>query len=326
MRAERLLAMMLLLESKGHMKAEELAERLGVSERTIYRDVEALCQAGVPVYTQTGTHGGVFLDEGYRLSLNGLNMAEVQALFALPAGGPLDDLGLTAGHETILLKLLSALPQLQQHEAMRLRQRLHIDPTDWFRHAEPTEWLTDIQQAVWADREIEIVYLRKDGQRSRRRVQPFGLVAKSSIWYLVARQLDGSWRSFRVSRVEEVNITETTFDRPADFDLATHWSKTTAEFESSFDQPTTPCLVRCRLRRDYLWLFSSSFSGQMDILTDPTDDWVVIEVETHWPVAVMLRMGDLVEVLSPDWLRAELREAALGIAAKYAEQTDAQAG
>lgn len=317
MRAERLLAMMLLLESKGHMKAEELAERLGVSERTIYRDVEALCQAGVPVYTQTGTHGGVFLDEGYRLSLNGLNMGEVQALFALPAGGPLDDLGLTAGHETILLKLLAALPQLQQREALRLRQRLHIDPTDWFRHAEPTEWLADIQKAVWADREIEMVYLRNDGQRSRRRVQPFGLVAKSSIWYLVARQLDESWRSFRVSRVEEVIITETNFERPVDFDLASHWSQATVEFESRFDQPHSASLVRCRLRREFLWLFSSSFSGQMDILTDPTDDWVVIEVETYWPVEMMLRMGDLVEVLAPDWLRAELHEAALGIAARY---------
>ena len=317
MRAERLLSMILLLENKGHMKAEALARQLGVSERTIYRDVEALSLAGVPVYTQTGSNGGVFLEESYRFSLNGLNSSEVQALFALPTGGPLADIGLNQAYDNILIKLLAALPQLQQGEALRLQQRLHIDGTRWFRDEEPLQFLAEIQDAVWGDREVVLHYMRKDGQRSARRIQPFGIVAKDSIWYVVGRQPDGSMRSFRISRVESLTVTEVNFKRPADFDLVRFWRESTEQFERQFDTPIEPVNVRLRLHRDNFWLLTSMFSGLIDVLTDPDAAWVEAEVRSYYPLPMVLRMGTYAEILSPAWLRKEIREAALEIAERY---------
>ena len=117
MRADRLLSLLMLLQIRGRLPAHELAKRLEVSERTIYRDIEALSAAGVPVYTESGPGGGCVLAEGYRTNLTGLTEAEVRTLFMSGASGLLADLELGQALEAALLKLLAALPSAHRQDA-----------------------------------------------------------------------------------------------------------------------------------------------------------------------------------------------------------------
>ncbi|MCJ7622247.1 MAG: HTH domain-containing protein, partial [Anaerolineaceae bacterium] len=195
MRADRLLSMMLLLHTRGRMTAEELAGILEVSVRTVYRDIDALCLAGVPIYTHCGPQGGVFLDEDYRVSLTDLTKSEIQSLVISSGAGPLGDIGLDRAVENSYLKLLAALPTLQRQEAERLRQRVYIDPAGWFQVQESLAHLPSIQKAVWEDEEIEFVYERANGEKFERRIYPHGLVAKSNTWYVTGKSAGGKMRT-----------------------------------------------------------------------------------------------------------------------------------
>ncbi|MBZ0287993.1 MAG: HTH domain-containing protein, partial [Anaerolineae bacterium] len=164
MRADRLISLMLLLHARGRMTAQTLAQQLEVSERTIYRDVDALGAAGVPIYVQPGVNGGIFLDEHYRISLTGLTRAEVQSLFVSSSTPPLADLGLDNAVQATLLKLFAALPLPHQAEVERLRSRFHIDPANWFQVIEPSDTFPLLQQAVWEDRAVSIRYQVVEGE------------------------------------------------------------------------------------------------------------------------------------------------------------------
>src|SRR5688500_5367640 len=158
MRADRLISMILTLHAKGRMTANDLAVQMEVSDRTIYRDLEALGAAGIPVYTQPGQNGGIFLDEDYRVALTSLSIPEVRALFVSSGSSPLADLGLARPAEHTMLKLMAALPYRQRTEAQRMRQRFHIDPRNWFQVVELSPYLPLLQQAVWEDCVITVDY------------------------------------------------------------------------------------------------------------------------------------------------------------------------
>lgn len=321
MRADRLLSMMLLLQSRGRMTAQDLAEQLEVSERTIYRDLDALSIAGVPVYTQSGVNGGVFLDENYRVSLTGLSKQEIHSLFITSSGGPLKDLGLARTVEDSLLKLLSALPSVQRDEAERMRCRFYIDPMDWFQAEEPTPFLAELQSAVWDNRELDIVYQRYDGSRTERRIRPYGLVAKATIWYLVAKQLDGDNRTFRVSRLHDVVPSETIFARDESFDLAAYWKAACRQFEKRIDDEFTPFYARLRVHVGMFWYFEDYLAGQFEILDRSDADWVTMNCsfESVYEAARrVLSLGTSVEVLDPPELIAHLTGMAQSVLDRYA--------
>jgi predicted DNA-binding transcriptional regulator YafY len=232
MRADRLLSILLLLQTRDRMTARELSDTLNVSERTIYRDLDALNAAGIPVYTERGPGGGCALVEGYRTNLTGLTEAEVRSLFVPGVPGPLADLGLGQVLEEALLKLLVALPSMHRHDAERVRQRFMLDAAGWFQPEEPVPHLHTLQEAVWQDRKMTMVYRRGDGTQTERTVEPYGLVAKASIWYMVAA-VEEQIRVYRVSRVQAATLCEERFERPLTFDLAAYWADWCAEFESS---------------------------------------------------------------------------------------------
>jgi predicted DNA-binding transcriptional regulator YafY len=229
MRADRLISLMLLLNANGQMTARDLAEQLEVSERTIYRDIEALCMAGIPVYTQSGVNGGVFLDEHYRISLTGLSHSEVLSLFVAGDPGPLHDLGLSRAEG--LLKLLAALPSSQRAEVERLRQRFHIDPSNWFQTVEEARFLPVLQEAVWQDRQVHVSYETFEGQISERTLDAYALVAKVNIWYFIGKKPSGEMRNYRLARFHTVSLLETHFYREPDFDLAAYWKAACETFE-----------------------------------------------------------------------------------------------
>lgn len=230
MRADRLISLLMLLQTHGQMTAQDLATRLEVSTRTIYRDLDALSASGVPVYAERGPQGGCALMESYRTNLTGLKENEVRALFMFSVPGLLEDLGADAASESALLKLSASLPAPFRGDAQRVRQRIYLDPGGWFQMEEPIPHLGTIQQALWAERRLRMVYRSGRGGWSKQLVDPYGLVAKAGVWYMVAG-VRGAPYTYRVSRVQEAGLTESNFDYPEDFDIQAYWTAWTEEFE-----------------------------------------------------------------------------------------------
>src|SRR5690349_12419831 len=232
MRADRLLSILLLLQARQRMTARDLAQRLEVSERTILRDMSALGSAGIPVRAERGVGGGWMLLDSYRTTLTGLKETEVQALFLTRPQRLLADLGLDKAAEVGLLKLLAALPSASRRGAQDISQRIHVDGGGWRRAEEATPQLPILQEAVWQERRLRMVYQRGDESVVERVVDPLGLVAKGSVWYLVAG-VEGEPRSYRVSRVQEASQLEEPCARPDEFDLVAYWERSTKEFTAA---------------------------------------------------------------------------------------------
>src|SRR5262249_4628511 len=242
MRADRLLSILLLLQVHRRMTARTLAARLEVSERTIHRDMMALSGAGVPVIAERGTGGGWRLLEEDRTNLTGLNEAEVQALFLAKPPRLLADLGLDKAAEAAVIKLLAAIPATARQGAEEVRQRIHVDVPGWRREEEAIPYLPILQEAIWQERRLRFTYGYEGGGISIERVaDPLGLVAKGSVWYVVAA-VEGELRTFRVSRVRGATLLDEPCRRPPNFDLAAYWERSTAEFAASF--PRYPAIVR----------------------------------------------------------------------------------
>src|SRR3954465_1534667 len=197
MRASRLVSVLLLLQTRGRMTAPQLAEELEVSIRTIYRDVEALSEAGVPVYADRGPHGGVRLVDGYRTRLTGMTAEEAGAGFLSRLPGPAAELGLGTVVASSRLKVLAALPPELRVRASRLVERFHLDAAGWFHASEPVPYLATLSEAVWEARRLRIDYERGDRKVSRV-IDPLGIVLKGGVWYLVAATED-QIRTYRVS-------------------------------------------------------------------------------------------------------------------------------
>ena len=246
MRADRLLSMLMLLQTRGRMTAQDLAAELEVSERTIYRDINALSTAGVPVYAERGPGGGVSLVERYRSDLTGLNKDEVQALFMLSIPPALSDLGLDRELKAAMLKLSAALPTTLRGDEQRVRQRIHIDPQPWeqTRSENALPHLQTVQQALWNDRILFVRYYAMAGQwigPLEAEIRPYGLVAKGGNWYLVGLRRDHI-AVLRVDYLLEAEITADESERPQDFDLVDFWEAWCRS--SSENRPYFPVTVR----------------------------------------------------------------------------------
>ncbi|GCE29101.1 hypothetical protein KDA_45850 [Dictyobacter alpinus] len=221
MRADRLLSLLLLLQNRGRMTARALAEQLEVSERTIYRDIEALSFAGIPLYTERGPGGGCELLDGYQTRLTGLTTPEVRALFLLGTSTPLADLGLGQALENALLKLSAALPAASRANARQVRQRIHMDTTQPTPSRPISSNLELIQQAIWHDYTLR---LRLTGNGHHKLIDPYGLVSQHGNWYLVGASA-GMMQVIRVTSIQTTELTDQPFSCPTEFNLATYWAE-----------------------------------------------------------------------------------------------------
>ena len=233
MRADRLFSIVLLLQSHHQLTSRDLASRLEVSERTIHRDMDALSGAGIPVVAVRGANGGWSLLGEYRTDLTGLTEMEIQSLFVTKPAKLLADLHLEKAADGALLKLLASLPATFRHSAERARQRIHVDVSGWSRREEAVPVLPILQEALWLERKLRITYERGENcDAVQRLIEPFGLVAKGSVWYLVG-SVDGSVRSYRVSRIAEAEVLTEHATVPADFDLPSYWEQSSSAFRSN---------------------------------------------------------------------------------------------
>jgi predicted DNA-binding transcriptional regulator YafY len=308
MRADRLLAIVLLLQARGKTRAQALADELEVSRRTILRDVDALSAAGIPIYADGGHGGGIALDENYRTTLTGLHEAEVRSLFISTNTKLLGEIGLGEAAERTLMKLFAALPTRYQPSVDHIRQRIHIDPMWWWHDSQPMPFWNELQRAVYEDRPIRVVYERYDSEVVERELEPYSLVNKSSFWYLLAKR-DGELRTYRVSRFQNVTVLDAHFQRDEDFDLASHWQVHLEAFRDNLSEYT----FTLRVHPDRLNFVQWLLPGRCEILEAPVDGWITIRLHLEsMDLAKMMvfGLGARGEVLEPQ----ELREAVLSTA------------
>ena len=324
MRASRLLSILTILQARGRVTAPELAEACEVSVRTIYRDVDALSVAGIPVYAERGADGGFRLLDGYRVRLNGLSLTEADALFLAGLPGPAAALGLDGAMSAAQAKLVAALPASLRESATRMQSRFHLDAPGWFGEAEEPRYLRAIADALLADRLIEIRYQSWRAEK-RRRLAPLGLVLKGGNWYLagqVGTETNNNVRTYRVVRILDCAVQGETFARPAEFDLGAYWRAATERLEAEMHP------------REAIVRLSPIGIKLMEALTQPyvkarlriADDadaegWRTATIPigtTDWHAAAeLLRLGPEAEVLGPPELRARMAELTQAMAGRY---------
>ncbi|MDH2387207.1 WYL domain-containing protein [Streptomyces sp. HNM0663] len=322
MSAGRLLSVLLLLQSRGRMPARGIADELGVSVRTAYRDLTRLQAAGIPVYAEPGRGGGYQLLDGYRTRLTGMSESEARALFFAGLPGPAADLGLAAEVTSARLKLLAALPAGVREEAARTAAVFHVDAPGWYREPERTPYLPLFVDAVLARRAVDVRYRRwRAPQEVERRLRPYGLVLKSGVWYLVAAA-ESRVGTYRVARVLDAEPSDERFDRPQDFDLGAYWSAYLDGFETR--RYTGAATVRLSPRgRGRL---PDNVPPEVVRAVEATaravgdDGWVeaVIPTEsTEHACGELLRLGVDVEVVAPPELRQAMAAAVRALVGVY---------
>ncbi|WP_329520802.1 helix-turn-helix transcriptional regulator [Spirillospora sp. NBC_01491] len=350
MRAGRLLSLLLLLQTRERMTARQLADELEVSVRTVYRDVESLSAAGVPVYADRGPDGGYRLLQGFRTRLNGLTTSEAETLFLTGMPGPASELGLGNVLAAAELKLMAALPPDLRTRAGRIRERFHLDTSGWFRTPDQAPHLHRVADAVWNHQRIQIRYRRwAHPQHVTRTLEPLGVVLKAGSWYLIARTISGSTpeadtrpepgpepgperdtevgadaaiRTYRIARVLNLDVLPQRFTRPHDFDLATYWQHYTQRFEADSYRDRAEILLTPQGRHRAAHLLPPTMARAIaahpapDEPDDRTHATVPVESVRHAHVE-LLKLGADVEVLSPPELRRLMTDTAHALTALY---------
>jgi predicted DNA-binding transcriptional regulator YafY len=304
------------------MTAAELADELEVSVRTVYRDVEALSGAGVPVYAESGPGGGIRLVAGYETRLGGLHGGEAEALALAGLPSAAEQLGLGAVLASAQAKVDHALPVELRGRSSRIRERFHLDAPGWFRDPDEVPHLPAVSDAVWEGRRLDVRY-RSGDRIVRRTIGPLGLVLKAGTWYLVA--LAGrrrSVRTYRVNRLVGVTSRSDHVERPDGFDLAAAWAESQASFEREILRIEVDARVR-RPTRGKLRLAVGEVAADAALAAagPPDDDgWcrTTIPAESvEVAHSELLRLGADVEVLAPADLRARLRDSGRALAERH---------
>lgn len=302
------MSILLLLQTRDRVTAEELAAQLEVSVRTVYRDMESLAAAGIPVYGEPGHDGGYRLLDGFRTRLNLLTTDEAESLQFTGLPGVAAELGLTGLVTGARLKLMSALPEELRDRAARIAERFHLDTPGWYGEEETARHLTTVADAVWNERVLRFTYIRwAKPHIVTRTADPLGLVLKSGNWYLVGRS-DGQLRTYRISRIMELEVLDETVDRPADFDLPTYWARYLDDFEQRRHRATATLLLDGRAYDRLIELLEpAAINAARTTATVPGPDGrvrVTIPIESFdRAVPDLLRLGAGAEVVAPEELR-----------------------
>jgi predicted DNA-binding transcriptional regulator YafY len=321
MRASRLVSILLLLQSKGRMTAQELADELEVSVRTVYRDMDSLGAAGIPLYGEAGHEGGYRLIEGYRTRLTGLTTGEAESLFLTGLPSAAADLGLGASVAAAELKLMAALPPELRDRAGRVAERFHLDAPSWYRDADSAPQLGGVAAAVWDQRVIRIRYLRwEKPHQIKREIEPYGLVFKAGRWYLVAAA-GATKRTYRISRILDLETLDATFERDSTFDLASYWE----EYLRHFDQRRHVDSATIRI--------SPSALARLPEIAEPavveaarrttqpdTHGWLRVTIPVDEPrqaLADLFRLAPDIEIIHPAELRATMIETVRALSRLY---------
>ena len=323
MRASRLLSILILLQHRARLTAETLAGEFGVSVRTIYRDVDELSAAGIPVCGDRGPGGGFRLLDGYRTRLTGLTPEEAETLFLVGLPEAANQLGLGAASAGVSGKLLASLPGDSAALAARLASRFHVDPVDWYRAAEPVKHLPALTRALLDQRSIEMTYESWTGVK-RRVVDPLGLVLKAGSWYLAGRTA-GKVLTFKVTGIRRLDVKSTSFPWPEAFDLADHWRESIARFEEGLRRETAILRLTAEgLRRlSELGRYAAEAAAAAGKADRKGRSRVRLPIESAPQAArLVLSLGEEAEALEPPAVREAVRVLASRMAALHGKPKD----
>jgi len=293
-------ATLLLLQARGQLRAADLARELEVSVATARRDLAALSSAGIPVYAQPGRGGGWALLGGARTDLTGLTAAETQALFLLAGPASSGSPALASA----LRKVVRALPSTFRTDAESAAAAVVLDPASWGeREPDRPDLVAALQRAVVSRRQVELDYRTRSGEQIQRLVDPWGLVDKAGLWYLIAGTAGGK-RTFRVDRIARATLTEHPAERTDDFDLADSWRQVVEEVEEQRSLTTATVVVETR------WLFAlrGQFGRHFEVL-ETVDDKTMVRLAAPTPLMIaqpLAGWGRLIEVVDSDAVRTEL--------------------
>jgi predicted DNA-binding transcriptional regulator YafY len=310
-KSSRLLSILLLLQTRGRMTAAQLAEALEVSVRTVYRDVEALSTAGVPLYGDAGHAGGYRLLGGYRTRLTGLTSDEAEALFLAGVPGPAAELGLGPVLAAAQLKVRAALPTELREHADRISGRFHLDAPGWYTDVDETPFLHTVAEAVWNNRVLYAIYRRwREPTDVERRLEPYGLVLKAGRWYVVAGP---GPRTFRVDQILKLttSTSDEEFTRPEGFDLAAYWTAHQRDFHDRLYR--SEAVVR--LAPGATLARAVPVNGRTE-----QDGWTLMSVpieSVEHAHGEFLRLGTDIEVLSPPELRDRIAHTVAELTERY---------
>lgn len=320
-RAARIVQLLLLLQTRGRLTAAQLATELEVSVRTVYRDVDALHAAGVPLYGEAGHAGGYRLIEGYRTRLTGLTENEAESLFLTGLPGPAQELGLGAEVAAAWLKLTASLPPELRDRATRIQQRFHLDAPGWYAEPDDTPALAAAADAVWRERRIHIQYHRwRAPTEVTRTLDPYGLVLKAGRWYLVAAGARVS--TYRVSQIRELTVLDESFQRPADFDLAAFWETYLDDFDARRHVGTATVRISPGLRERLVDAVEPAIHRAVEESASAPDDdgWVTASVpieKMDHAHRLFLGFGADVEVMAPAELRDRITRSVVALTRTY---------
>lgn len=313
-RADRLVAILLLLQQREQVTAAEVAAELEVSERTARRDLDALAMAGVPVYSVQGRGGGWRLLGGARTDLSGLTAGEARALFLV--AGPASTA--TPAVKAALRKLVRALPEPFRDQAEAAATSVLVDPRGWGSNLverRPPRFLDEIQDAVIRGVQVRLGYADQQGAATERTVHPLGVVAKGTRWYLIATT-DVGRRTFRIDRVSSVELSDAPARRPEGFDLAATWR----EIADEIDRRRTPLEVDAVCRTDGIGVLRMAFGPRLDVGGPTPDGRIEVVVRGHDEYVLAGELAGLVEwieVTGPPGVRDQLAAIGSALVGRY---------
>ncbi len=331
MRSSRLLSILLRLQLRGRITASELAREFEVAVRTIYRDLDALSAAGVPVHAARGRAGGIVLAPGWRTQLTGLTGAEARSVPLAGLRNAARDLGLSVEAADVQLKLLASLPPEAAADAGRIAERFHVDPLPWYHRPEPLPLLPALAGAVWDSRQVRLHYASWVGETTRT-LSPLGLVLKGGLWYLVARPAGRGAaampRTYRVSAILSLRVLATPARRPPGFVLAAHWPAAVEAFEARLMagraavriSPEGLSILRAVQPAAAEWAERTARPLSGAVRGKGLAGWVQAELPTEseaYAARQLLRLGTEVEVLAPASLRAAVAREAAAVARRH---------
>lgn len=319
MRADRLLSILILLQTQGQLTARDLATELEVSERTIYRDMDALSAAGFPVYSERGPGGGCSLLDSFRTDLTGLTRNEVRALFMLGIPTPLAELGMDQDLKAALLKLTAALPDVFRPEGMRARKRIHLDASEWFSQEEQTPHIQTIQQALWEDHKLRLTYRLAFDAHVQHLIAPYGLVAKTNRWHLVYSR-EGHISVIRISDVLAAELSDELFSMPVDFNLEQFWREWCRKHESNRPDFSVQVRIKTELLNMLKFFHDPLLKDDQVDRSPDSDGWhnTTFHFESFEEARKqLLNFGGAVEIIQPKSLRMSVKDFAQNILQVY---------
>lgn len=311
MRADRLVATLLLMQARGRVTAAELAEELEVSVATARRDLEALSTAGVPVYPQPGRGGGWSLVGGARTDLSGLTAAEAQALFLI--AGPAASVAPQI--KSALRKLVRALPQTFRADAEAAASAVVIDTAAWGDDTRDRPALVSVlQEAVVRQVQVRLTYQKRGSAPAGRVVDPWGLVDKDGTWYFIAGTPDGQ-RTFRIDRILGATLTGAPSARPPDFELASAWDSVVTDVERKRSETKSVMLVPAQ----FLKVFQHMHGRHCTVLEE-LGEQVRVELTAPRPLDIARNVagwGGMITVESPESVQEHLARIGAELVSRY---------